>query len=114
VALAGAWLICSSALAQTSLLAAGSAERGAALVAEKGCGGCHTIPGVARADGLVGPPLMQMGQRIFIAGMLRNTPANLATWVLDPQRFAPGNAMPSTGLTPQEAADVAAFLESLR
>ena len=55
-----------------------------------------------------------MGRRIFIAGVLRNTPDNLAAWVLDPQRYVPGNAMPATGLTPQEAADVAAYVESLR
>ena len=95
-------------------IAAGSAEHGAKLIEQKGCGGCHTIPGIADAKGLVGPPLMWMGRRTFIAGMLRNTPANLAAWVYDPQRFVPGNAMPSTGLTPDEAADVAAYLETLR
>jgi cytochrome c1 len=92
----------------------GSADTGRALILEKGCGGCHTIPGVDNADGLVGPPLTMMGRRIFIAGVLRNTPANLAAWVLDPQRYVPGNAMPATELTPQQAADVAAFVESLR
>lgn len=91
----------------------GSADKGRALVAQKGCGGCHAIPGVDHANGVVGPPLNAMGRRIFIAGVLRNTPENLAAWVLDPQRYVPGNAMPSTGLTPREAADVAAYVESL-
>ena len=107
---------CGSALAQTPMAppASGSVERGAALVAEKGCGACHMIPGVSGADGLVGPPLTRMGRRVYIAGVLQNTPANIAAWVLDPQRYVPGNAMPSTGLTARDAVDVAAFLESLR
>ena len=94
-------LIGSAALAQETIppLAPGSPAHGAALIAEKGCGACHMIPGIAGANGLVGPPLTLMGRRIFVAGLLRNTPQNLAAWVLEPQRFVPGNAMPSTGLT---------------
>ncbi len=72
------------------------------------------IPGIAGANGLVGPPLTVMGRRVFVAGLLRNTQQNLAAWVLDPQRIVPGNAMPSTGLTPAEAMDVAAYLETIR
>ncbi len=109
-------LIGSAALAQQSAapLAPGSPAHGAKLIAEKGCGACHTIPGIAGANGLVGPPLTLMGRRTFVAGLLRNTPQNLAAWVLEPQRFVPGNAMPSTGLTPSEALDVAAYLETIR
>jgi cytochrome c2 len=92
----------------------GSPAHGAELIAEKGCGACHMIPGIHGADGLVGPPLIQMGRRIFVAGLLRNTQQNLAAWVFDPQRFVPGNAMPSTGLTPSDALDVTAYLESIR
>ena len=55
-----------------------------------------------------------IGRRIFIAGLLRNTPENLSAWVYDPQLFVPGNAMPSTGLTKREAVDVAAYLETIR
>ncbi len=109
-------LIGSAALAQESLppLAVGSPARGAELIAEKGCGACHMIPGIEGASGLVGPPLTLMGRRIFVAGLLRNTPQNLAAWVFEPQRFVPGNAMPSTGLTESEALDVAAYLETIR
>lgn len=115
-ALAAAALAAATAFADTVTAppVAGSPERGAALISEKGCGGCHVVPGVSDADGMVGPPLNQMGRRLFIAGMLRNTPTNMAAWVLDPQRYVPGNAMPSTGLTPRQAVDVAAYLESLR
>jgi cytochrome c2 len=109
-------LIGSTALAQEDVppLAVGSPTHGAKLIAEKGCGACHMIPGIAGANGLVGPPLTLMGRRIFVAGLLRNTPQNLAAWVLEPQRFVPGNAMPSTGLTESEALDVAAYLETIR
>jgi cytochrome c2 len=109
-------LIGSAASAQENVppLIVGSPSQGAALIAEKGCGACHMIPGIAGANGLVGPPLTLMGRRIFVAGLLRNTPQNLAAWVLEPQRFVPGNAMPSTGLTESEALDVAAYLETIR
>ncbi len=92
----------------------GSPAHGAEIIAEKGCGACHMIPGVAGASGLVGPPLTLMGRRVFVAGLLQNTEQNLAAWVLDPQRIVPGNAMPSTNLTPTEAMDVAAYLETIR
>jgi cytochrome c2 len=106
----------SAALAQESIapLAPGSPAHGAELIAQKGCGACHQIPGIAGANGLVGPPLTLMGRRIFVAGLLRNTPQNLAAWVLEPQRFVPGNAMPSTGLTESESLDVASYLETIR
>jgi cytochrome c2 len=109
-------LMGSMALAQENVppLVPGSPSHGAELIAEKGCGACHMIPGITGANGLVGPPLTLMGRRIFVAGLLRNTPQNLAAWVLEPQRFVPGNAMPSTGLTASEALDVAAYLETIR
>ena len=92
----------------------GSPAHGAEVIAGKGCGACHIIPGIAGANGLVGPPLTLMGRRVFVAGLLHNTEQNLAFWVLDPQRIVPGNAMPSTNLTPAEAMDVAAYLETIR
>jgi mono/diheme cytochrome c family protein len=69
---------------KTNALLPGSPAHGAALIAAKGCGACHTIPGIEGANGLVGPPLLWMGRRTFVAGLLRNTPQNLAAWVLDP------------------------------
>lgn len=66
------------------------------------------------ANGLVGPPLDFMGERIFIAGMLRNTPANMVTWLRNPQDVVPGNAMPDTGLSEAQARDVTAYLYTLR
>jgi cytochrome c oxidase assembly factor CtaG/cytochrome c2 len=93
--------------------AIGNPDRGAAEIAAVGCGSCHSIPGIADAQGLVGPPLDRMGRRIFIAGLLRNTPDNLVTWLRNPQAIVPGNAMPDLGLSDQQARDIAAYLYTL-
>jgi cytochrome c oxidase assembly factor CtaG/cytochrome c2 len=88
--------------------------RGPALIRHYGCGACHTVPGVAQADGTVGPPLTQFGRRAYIAGTLQNNPDNLILWLRDPQQVAPGNAMPNTGLTQRDARDIAAYLYTLQ
>lgn len=75
-----------------------------------GCGGCHTIPGVTGADGQVAPPLSGLRKRVYVGGVLRNSPENLIAWIVDPQRFSPNSAMPATGISPGEARDVAAYL----
>jgi cytochrome c2 len=92
----------------------GNPERGRALIRHFGCGSCHVIPGVSGADALVGPPLTQMGRRIYVAGLLRNTPDNLTYWIEHPQRVVPGNAMPDMGVTHRQAQDIAAYLLTLR
>lgn len=92
----------------------GDAGRGKSLVVDFGCVHCHTIPGVKQATGNVGPPLTRVGDRTFIAGMLRNEPDNLVRWLRHPQSVVPGNAMPDTGLSDQQARDIAAFLYTLR
>jgi cytochrome c len=94
--------------------AGGSIDYGRRQIQKHSCGACHEIPGISGARGRVGPPLDGMGHRAFIAGMLRNTPDNMIAWLLDPQKFVPGNAMPPAGLTEQEAADVAAYLGHLK
>ncbi|MBV9288928.1 MAG: c-type cytochrome [Hyphomicrobiales bacterium] len=116
VALALAAVLSPPALAvdPNELPTPGSPARGAELILSHGCGACHQIPGIEGASGLVGPPLTLMGRRVFIAGLLQNTPQNLAAWVHDPQRFVLGNAMPATGLSEADALDVAAYLESIQ
>jgi cytochrome c len=91
----------------------GNAARGAELIKQHGCGGCHIIPGIRLADGLVGPPLNHMGKRVYIAGLLRNTPANMIRWLRDPQGVVPCNAMPDMGLSEDQARDIAAYLSTL-
>lgn len=95
-------------------IVAGNPERGRALIRSNGCSSCHIIPGVSGADGLVGPPLTHMGRRIYIAGVRRNTPANMEAWLENPQAIVPGNVMPNMGLTPADAQDITAYLYQLR
>ncbi len=89
----------------------GDAKQAPALIARYGCAGCHTIPGIRGADGKVAAPLDHLRERVFIAGgVLRNTPENLVGWIVAPQAYQPHAAMPRTGIEPQEARHVAAFL----
>jgi cytochrome c2 len=91
----------------------GDAERGRLLVSAYGCGSCHIIPGISGADGVVGPPLTDWAGRQWIAGNLWNEPGNLIAWLHDPQAIEPGTAMPSQGVTEEEAAHMAAYLYTL-
>ena len=93
--------------------AVGDAEKGAKLIEASGCGACHIIPGIEQAGGLVGPSLDHMGRRIFIAGLLRNTPDNMMLWLRDPQDVVPGNAMPDVGLDEAQARNITAYLFEL-
>ncbi len=97
-----------------SVAAGGSPARGRRLIREHDCGSCHTIPGITEARGLVAPPLLWFSRRTFIAGEVPNTPANLAQWVRSPESIEPGTAMPTLGLSEQDARDVAAYLGTLR
>jgi cytochrome c1 len=98
----------------TNAIAGGDARRGVQVIGQFGCGGCHTIPGVRAANGVVGPPLMFFSRRTYIAGELPNTPDNLVRWVMDPPAVEPRTAMPKLGLNDQQARDVAAYLYTLR
>jgi putative membrane protein len=91
----------------------GDPHQGAKLIGQSGCGACHTIPGIGGANGLVGPPLNQMGKRVIIAGVLRNTPDNMVKWLRHPQAVVPNNAMPDMGLDEQQARDITAYLYTL-
>jgi cytochrome c len=89
---------------------AGTVTNGRRLIAQYGCGTCHTIPGVPGANALVGPSLKCFYQRGYIAGLLPNTRENLIQWIMSPQRIEPGTAMPEMGVTKAEAGDIAAYL----
>ena len=89
-------------------------ERGKALLGQYQCGACHTIPGVPIARGTVAQPLAAWAQRSYIAGRLPNTPAMLAQWITAPQALIPGTAMPSMGVSAQDAQAMATYLFSLQ
>ncbi|MEX2578410.1 MAG: hypothetical protein WD342_05065 [Verrucomicrobiales bacterium] len=88
----------------------GDAIRGRAVIDRYGCGACHVVPGIRSARGRVGPQLRDFRRQIYIAGSLPNMPENLVRWILDPQAIRPGTAMPTLGLSEQEARDAAAFI----
>ncbi len=92
----------------------GSARLGKATIVAYGCGKCHTIPGIDGAKGVVGPPLVAVSRRTYIAGNFPNTPDNLVHWVMAPQTMKPRTAMPELGLSEPQARDVAAYLYTLR
>jgi mono/diheme cytochrome c family protein len=91
-------------------LTRGDPQRAPAHITRYGCGGCHAIPGIQGADGRVAGPLGGLRERVYVGGVLRNTGENLTRWILDPPAFSPGTAMPVTGISEQEARDVAAYL----
>jgi cytochrome c oxidase subunit 2 len=89
-------------------------QRGQALVESVSCAMCHAVQGTL-AQGRRGPDLTHLASRRSIAaGTLPNTPANLASWILDPQRHKPGANMPATPLSAEDLAAIVAYLGSLK
>ena len=88
----------------------GDPTRGRQLLADYGCVTCHTIPGLAGARALVGPPLAQLRQRIYLGRSLPNTPDNVVRWIRDPRGIDPETAMPNLGVGEQQARDITAYL----
>jgi cytochrome c2 len=107
-----AWQTSAQRVAVAKAITGGDPARAPDLVRRYGCGGCHTVPGIAGADGKVAPPLEHLRARVFIGGAARNSADNLVRWIVAPQSFAPHSAMPATGIGAEEARDVAAYLYS--
>ncbi|MGB8646619.1 MAG: cytochrome c oxidase subunit II [Anaerolineae bacterium] len=94
----------------------GDAARGAQIFTSNGgCFACHTINGVDKAKGKVGPNLTHFGSRLTIAaGTLPNTPENLSAWLHNPQEVKPGNAMNIGKLSDPDIQALIAYLASLK
>lgn len=88
----------------------GDPSRAPDLIRRYGCAGCHEIPGIYGGDGQVGGSLAGLRKRVYVGGVVNNTPDNLLRWIILPQQFSPRSAMPPTGITESEARDVAAYL----
>ena len=66
------------------------------------------------ARGRVGPPLDGIANRVYIGGVLPNTPENMVSFIRDPQNAAPRTAMPNLGVSEPHARDMVAYLYSLK
>jgi cytochrome c2 len=89
-------------------------QRGKRALEQYACVACHEIPGMVGPEARLGPTLHGIGSRAIIGGVLENTPGNMAQWIVNPKRFAPGTAMPALGVTARDARDIAAHLATLR
>ena len=58
----------------------------------------------------MGPPLTDMGSRMYIAGRLTNTPQHMIRWIQDPRAVDSATAMPNLGVSERDARDIAAYL----
>ena len=95
----------------------GAAAEGKSLFVSRGCIACHRAPGVAEAQGTIGPNLRGVGNPAGhpkIAGVVDNTRENMVRWLVNPPAVKPGTAMPSLGLNEEDAAKIAAFMETLQ
>lgn len=89
------------------------ASDGAKVFADSPCTTCHMIQGVSK--GYIGPDLTHFGSRTTLAaGVLKNTPDNVARWIEDPQQIKPGANMPALLLPGPQMNALVAYLESLK
>ena len=88
----------------------GSAEAGKTVVESVGCLGCHVVEDKDRSA--VGPR-RTFGQPLQAIGS-KTSPAWIYDWVRDPKHYSPETYMPDLRLTDREAADVTAYLVSLK
>ena len=88
--------------------------RGKQALYQYACSTCHTIPGVTGSSPNVGPPLAGIASRTLIAGKLSNTQGNMVLWLRGPSAVKPHTAMPDLRVTREDAADMAAYLATLR
>lgn len=92
----------------------GDPEQGRLLLRQFGCGACHRIPGVADAQGNVGPPLEGVAKRVYLGGMVPNSPQGMVQWIRNPKAFDARTAMPNLGVSEEHARDMVAYLYTLR
>jgi cytochrome c2 len=92
----------------------GNPENGQLLLRQFACGSCHSIPGVANAAGKVGPPLEGVAKRVYLGGVLPNTPENMVSFIREPHKADPRTAMPAMGVTEAHARDMVAYLYTLK
>lgn len=89
--------------------------QGELLFKQKGCAACHAIKGYS-GGAPDKPNLTNFGLRTSLAaGLIDNTPENLARWLRDPQEVKPTNYMPTlwTADDPNREAEIEALVAYL-
>jgi cytochrome c2 len=99
---------------RAAAMTGGDPARGETAIRQYGCSACHTIPGIKGANSLVGPPLNSMASRMYIGGVLPNTPENIIRWIQNPRAVDELTAMPNLAVSDSDARDIAGYLYTLR
>ena len=99
--------------ARGARLTGGDPEAGRKKLSMRGCGSCHMIPGVPRAEGKSAPTLAGWSGRKTFLGRYPNTPEDLEKWLDRPSHRKPGTAMPDINISPQDVRDMTAYLFSI-
>lgn len=108
-------MACSDARArEAAAITGGNPWSGKNKIQYYGCGSCHDIPGVQGADGLVGPPLKRIALRVYLGGVVPNTPVGMTAWIRNPPGIDPKTAMPNLNVTEADARDITAYLYTLK
>jgi cytochrome c len=89
-------------------------ERGRLLLRQYGCASCHAIPGVPTATANVGPPLGGIARRVYLAGVIPNTPENMVRWIRAPSSVDPRTLMPDMQVPEPHAREMVAYLYRLK
>jgi cytochrome c oxidase subunit II len=88
-------------------------RRGRGLFSSRGCASCHTVRGTD-ADGGIGPDLTHVAsRRTLAAGVLDNTPENMALWLRDTWDVKDRAQMPEVPLADDEVEALVDYLETL-
>jgi cytochrome c oxidase subunit 2 len=78
------------------------------------CANCHSIAGTS-AHANAAPDLTHISTRMQLgAGVLENSPKELARWLENPQAVKPGCMMPNFSFTDQQVTELTAYMEGLR
>ena len=109
-AIAMTWSSQQQSQAVARAMTGGDPSRAPDIMRRYGCAGCHTIPGIPGGDGQVGGPLSNIKHRVYVGGVVPNSPDNLVRWIVSPQTFSPRSAMPATGISEADARHVASYL----
>lgn len=90
------------------------AQAGRKIFFAQTCANCHAIGGT-NAVANAAPDLTHVASRSDLAaGVIPNTPQNLAAWLRNPQQIKPGCQMPNFNFNEEQVTQLVAYLEDLR